>query len=234
MVKAPHLQWLGYELRRLGRLGLAMPALVALAFTVVAGLMHLAGAEDQQVARALTAGLELGLSLVAGLVAVDVAVSDPAVDLQLTLRTRYRTTLFRRLALLVGWTGLFALLWASALNLLGLWAVPGSFLLGQLAWIAPLSWFVSVGVLLSLAFRSRAVSVAVLGLLWGFENTPVGVASFLQSDWLRPFFLFTTTHAPGADYWFSNRMAVICVSLALFCLSMVLLKKESLSTGGEA
>lgn len=178
-------QWLCYELRRIGRIGLAMPVLVALLFAGAAILAASAGADEQQVARALTAGLELGLSLAAGLAAVHVVASEPAVDLQLTLRTRYRTTLLRRLALLAGWTGAFALLWASALDLLGLWAVPGPFALGQLAWIAPLAWFVSA-------------ASAVLGLLWVFENSGVGVAGFLQSDWLRPFFLFATTHAPGA------------------------------------
>lgn len=209
-----------------------MPVLVALLFAGVAILAASAGADEQQVARALTAGLELGLSLAAGLAAVHVVASEPAVDLQLTLRTRYRTTLLRRLALLAGWTGAFALLWASALDLLGLWAVPGPFALGQLAWIAPLAWFVSAVTLVALLFRSQAAASAVLGLLWVFENSGVGVAGFLQSDWLRPFFLFATTHAPGADFWLENRIVVICLSLALLGVSLILMGRESLSMGG--
>jgi len=231
-VRAALPQWFPYELRRLGKAGLAAPALAAGAFVALAVLMSLLGGEERTISRVLTAGLELGLSLVAGLVAVHVVASEPAADLQLTLKTRYRTTLVRRLALLVGWTALAALLWATALRVLGLWAVPGPFLLGQLAWIAPLLWFVSLGVLLALAVRSRTAAGAVLGGIWVFENT-LGVALFLQNDWLRPFFLFATTHTPGAGYWFWNRVVVTAVALALFGVSLALLRREAVATGGE-
>ena len=224
-------QWLAYELRRIGHFGLAAPVLVALLFVSAAILAALTGAEERQIARALTAGLELGLSLAAGLVAAHVVAREPAADLQLTLRTRYRTTLVRRLALLAGWTALFALMWASALKLFGLWAVPGAFLPGQLAWVAPLLWFMSAGTLLALLFRGQAAASSVLGLLWVFENS-VGVAGFLQSDWLRPFFLFATTHAPGADFWMANRLAVICLSAVLLGASLVLMRNESIAIGG--
>lgn len=225
--------WMPYELRRLGRFGLTTPVLVTLLFVVGAALAALAGAEEWQVARNLTAGLELGLSLAAGLVAAHVVTSDPATDLQLSVRTHYRTTLLRRLALIVSWTALFALAWASVLKTLGLCAVPGPFLLGQLAWVAPLSWFVSTGALFALLFRSRALASAVLGLLWIFENSWVGVAGFLNSYWLRPFFLFATTHAPGADFWLGNRLALICLSLVLFGVSVFFMGGESSFTGGE-
>jgi hypothetical protein len=222
-----------YELRRLGWLGLAAPALVALAFVGMALLMVLTGAEERQVARLLTAGLELGLPLVAGIVAAHVVTEEPAVDLQLTLETGYRTTLARRLALLVGWTALASLLWAGSLRLFGLWAVPGPFLLGQLSWLAPLLWFVAVGVLVALLLRSRTASSAVLGGIWLFENT-LGRVVFLQNDWLRPFFLFATTYTPDADYWLWNRLAILCMALVLFGLVPFVFSRETLADGGEA
>lgn len=73
--------WCGYELRRLGRTGLAMPGVVALVVGFVAALMLLGGAESREVAIALTAGLELGMPLAAGLVAAQVVGDEPALDL---------------------------------------------------------------------------------------------------------------------------------------------------------
>ncbi len=125
-------EWLPYELRRLGRIGLMMPVLVALGFVGIAVAMALTGAEMEQVARRLTSGLEIALPLIPGLAAAFVVADEPALDLQLTVLTRYRTTVLRRLALLVGWTALVAVLWASVLYLLGLWAWSGPFLLMQL------------------------------------------------------------------------------------------------------
>lgn len=226
-------QWLLYELRRIGYTGLAAPVLVIFLFVGVATAAFLSGTDERQIARLLTAGMELGLSLVAGLIAAHVISSEPAPDLHFTLRTRYRTTLLRRLTLFVVWTATLAFSSSAVLSTMGLWAVPGPFLTGQLAWVAPLLWFVSAGMLLALLFHSRAAASVVLGILWVFENTGVGVAGFLNSDWLRPFFLFATTHSPGADFWLSNRITVISLSIVLLLVSLILLGRESASSGGE-
>jgi hypothetical protein len=227
--------WSPYEIRRLGRLGLALPGFVALGFLAVAGLMALADAETRQIARALTAGLELGLPLAAGLAASSIAADEPALDLQLTLRTRYRTTLLRRLALLTGWTAMVALAWASTLRLAGLWVVPGRFLVGQLSWLAPLLWFVAAGALLALLSRGRTAGTALLGGLWVLENTPAGIALFVSHGWLRPIFLFATTHTPGEDYWLGNRLALITTALALGLGALLVAgRDEYVASGGEA
>lgn len=228
-------QWLFYELRRIGYVGLATPVLVVLLFVGMAAAAVLSGTGERQVARLLTAGMELGLSLIAGLIAAHIVASEPAPDLHSTLRTSYRTTLLRRLTLFVVWTAALAFSWSVVLATLGLWAVPGPFLTGQLAWISPLLWFVSAGMLFALLFRSRAAASVVLGLLWVFENTGVGIAGFLNSDWFRPFFLFATIHGPGADadFWLSNRLAVMGLSAALLLVSLALLGREPSSNGGE-
>lgn len=234
--KALPLQWLGYEFRRLGRVGSALPMLSALPFAGLAALMHLLGAGEWQVERMLAAYLELGLPLAAGLVASQVIADDPAVDLQLSLRTRYRTTVLRRLALTVGWAVLFAAVWASALWAAGLlWEqFPEPLLLGVLSWLAPLLFFVGAGALLALIFRSYAASVAILVGVWIFELALPSL--FLAREWLRPLYLFATVRTPlaEADFWLSNRIALIGVALVLVLgVALILGNSESLATGGE-
>jgi hypothetical protein len=55
-----------YELRGLRWTALATPAGVLLGFASLAGLMHLLGAADQQVARMLVAAIEAGLPVLNG------------------------------------------------------------------------------------------------------------------------------------------------------------------------
>ena len=228
-------QLIRYEFRRLGLMGFLTPALVASLFCGLALLMTLGGADKAQVARVLVAGLELGLPLAAGVVATGIAADEPAIDLQLALFTRYRTTLLRRLALLVAWTSLFCLVWSVALRLSGLWNlwVQEPFPVGQLLWVSPLLWFVAVGAAAALVFGGRSVGGALLGGLWTFEIVFRGL--FIGKDWLRPEFLFATTFAPGAYYWLSNRLALIStalvVGLAVWLLSS---RTEALAKGGEA
>lgn len=233
MKNATGYQWLPYELRRLGKIGLAMPVLVALGFAGIALAMALTGAETAQIARRLTSGLELVLPLVSGLAASFVVADEPALDLQLTVLTRYRTTMLRRLALLVGWTALVAILWASTLRLLGLWAWPGSFFLTQLGWLAPLLWYVSLGTLLALLLRSRVASGAILAGVWLFESSLGGL--LLNSDWLYVFLLSATTYALpflGVEMWLNNRLALIAMALAMaFGAALILRNNETLVRG---
>lgn len=228
-------QLIRYELRRLGWIGLLTPALVASLFCGLALLMTLGGADEAQVARILVAGLELGLPLAAGVVAAGIAAEEPAMDLQLALLTRYRTTLLRRLALLVAWTSLFAFAWSVALEISGLWSLwmPEPFLVGQLVWVSPLLWFVAVGTAVALILGGHSVSEALLGGLWTFEILFRDL--FLEKDWLRPEFLFATTYTPDAEYWLSNRLALIStalvVGLAVWLLSS---RTELMAKGSEA
>jgi hypothetical protein len=221
-----------YELRRVGAPGAAAPALVLLAFAILAGIASLSGTEPHRVAWLLTAALEVGLPFAAGLAAAHITATEPAVELQLSLKTRYRDTLVRRLFLLVACSSLLALLWAGALRLAGLWRVPGSFLIGQLGWFAPLLWFVGAGALLALLLRARAASGAILGGVWLFENLFGGL--MVEREWARPFFLFATTYTPGADYWLSNRLVLIATALvALAAVWIIASNPETLWRGGD-
>lgn len=223
----------GYEGRRLGPMGLAMPPLVLALFVGGAGLMAAGGEPSRRIGRLLVAGLELGLPLAAGFVAATLVSHDVAVEVQLTLPTRYRATLIRRLALLTGWTGAIAVAASVAMLAGGLWVVPGSFLLGQLAWFAPLVWFVAVGAALALLFRGRAASAGILAGVWVVQNLFAGI--FAEARWGQPWFLFATTHVPGADFWLANRLALIGAAGLLVCGAWWLLHgEEALLMGGEA
>lgn len=223
----------GYEGRRLGVGSLAMPLLVLALFVGLAGVMAVGGESSRRVGRMLVAGLELGLPLAAGFASATLVSHDPSVELHLTLPTRYRATVVRRLALLTGWTGLVAAATAVAMLAAGLWVVPGPFLVGQLAWLAPLLWFVALGAALALLFRGRAASAGSLAGIWVLQNLFGGV--FVEARWGRPWFLFATTYAPGADFWLANRGTLMGGAVAIGLGVWLLLRQsEALLTGGDA
>ncbi|QIN84528.1 hypothetical protein GBA63_19170 [Rubrobacter tropicus] len=229
-------EWLPYELRQLGKVGLAMPIFVALGFVGIAVAMALTGTGTEQIARRLTSGLEIALPFVAGLAAAFVVADEPALDLQLTVLTRYRTTVLRRLALIVGWTALVAILWAVALRLLGLWAWPEPFLLMQLGWLSPLLWYVSFGVLLALLLRSRMASGAVLGGIWVFQYVLGGALGFNYWTSLLLSLSTTTYQLPffGIEQWLYNRLVLIATALLMTLgAALILRNNETLVRGGD-
>jgi hypothetical protein len=231
-------QWLPYEVRWIGSSGLVTPALILAAVAGVGLLMDLNGAGRERVSQLLATAPEWGLPLAAGVIASSVVAREPTVDLHLTLETRYRTTVVRRLAVLVGWTALASFAWCAVLWAAGLWQswVPGSFLLGQLSWLAPLLWFVSLGSLLALVLRSRAAGGAILGGLWTAEHLFGGL--MILNDGLSRFFLFATTYTQalkmGPDWWLENRLVLLVSALAMaLCVVALLGRTEALAAGGD-
>lgn len=240
MTAAPAAALALYELRRLGGVGVSMPPLVLLLFGMMAGLSGLLGAGDAQVARLLIAALELGLPLAAGMVAASVAADDRARDLQLALETSYRTTLARRLGVLVAWVSPWALAWSFGLWIPGYWGlwVPEPAPLGGLVWAAPLLWFVAAGATLALLLGGRTTSGTLLGGIWVLENLfreALRSREWLWPEFLWPEFLFATTYAPGAEFWLANRLALVGTAVLLGLAAWLLASRiESLSRGGEA
>jgi hypothetical protein len=91
-------------------------------------------------------------------------------------------------------------------------------LTGQLLWLAPLLWFVAIGLFLALLLRSRVASIALLGGIWVTENIMYGL--LIGTIWLHPVFLFATTLTPLAtlsSFWLTNRSELIGTAL-LFLL----------------
>jgi hypothetical protein len=90
-----------------------------------------------------------------------------------------------------------------------------------LTWIAPLLWFVAAGFCLALLIRSRSASGAILGGIWIVEAIFYGY--FALITWLKPFFLFPTTLAPGIDFWLPNRLGLPGIALAFLVTGWLLL-----------
>jgi hypothetical protein len=233
-------EWLAYELRRVGRMGFVMPPLIVAGFALLAALLDFLGiGRGQQAADLLSSVLEVYLPIAAGLVAATLVAQEPALDLHLTLRTRYRTTVLRRLALLLGWASLASFLWASTLRLTGLWAWPGPFLVAQLGWFVPLVWFIAAGTLLTVLLRSRIASGAILGFVWLFQQLLGGL--LFNYEWTRPLFLFPMSvydfqiEVVFGRYWLETWSFIGLMSAAMVLgVALLLGRNEFLASGSDA
>lgn len=224
--------WLPYELRRLGLMGLVMPLAVVLAFSIPA-LVEVARWHDAiEVARILTASVEIGLPLAAGIAAVYLVAQDPAIDLQLSVLTPFGWTLARRLLLLGLWTASVACMVMAAMWVTNITFAHQPGMDGQLAWISPLLCFLALGLVLALLVRTRSGATALLGGIWLVENVFHNV--FLVHAPLRPLFLFTTTYGRDASFWLANRLWLIGIAAVLFAVGGALLTQpEPVQVGGE-
>jgi hypothetical protein len=220
-----------YELRIMGKWVLLIPPLIMLGFAFVAVLSTIMHVDHLRISQVLTASLEMVLPLAAGLVVATIISHDAAIELQLTMPEMYRVTALSRLSLIIAWTGCIALLSSVFIYHLRFWRVPlqvdawkvlPQFLIGQLMWIAPLIWFVAVGLCLALLIRSRSASSAILGGIWTIEAIFYGY--FAATDWLKPAFLFPTTLAPAINFWLLNRFELLGTALAFLLISWFLLR----------
>lgn len=224
------LERLRYELRIVGKWVLLIPLLGMGCFALLAALLTILHVDQLRIAQVLTASLEMILPLVAGLLVATVVSHDSAIELQLTLSSRYRFTALLRIGLIVGWIACVALFSSVFIYHLKYWRVPAQvsawpvppqFLIGQLTWIAPLLWFVAVGFCLALLMRSRSASGAMLGGIWTVEAIFYGY--FALIGWLKPIFLFPTTLDPGIDFWLPNRLGLLGIALAFLVVGWLLL-----------
>jgi hypothetical protein len=164
---------------------------------------------------------------------------DAAIELQLTMPKSYRVTAFIRISLIVVWTSCIALFSSVFIYHLRFWRVPTQvetwkdlpqFLIGQLTWVAPLLWFVGLGICFALLIRSNSASSALLGGIWIIEAIFYGY--FAITDWLKPMFLFSTTLAPNINFWLSNRFELLITALVLILLSWFILRNTELLLPG--
>ena len=228
-----------YELQIVGKWVLLIPLLVMGCFALLAAILTILHVDHLRIAQVLTASLEMILPLVAGLLAATVVSHDAAIELQLTLSSKYRSeakrsayqfTALLRIGLIAGWMACVALFSSVFIYHLKYWRIPAQlstwhvlpqFLVGQLTWIAPLLWFVAAGFCLALLIRSRSASGAILGGIWIVEAIFYGYFALIA--WLKPFFLFPTTLAPGIDFWLPNRLGLLSIALAFLVTGWLLL-----------
>jgi hypothetical protein len=229
---AMNLFWTPYELRRTVS-ALVTPVIVILLFAGFGLLMRFNGVSPERSMRAVVAGLEIGVGTAAGLSAASLFSSDSLLELQLSLPTPYRTTIARRLGLLVAWSSAIGIVATIVAWSFGHPLAPVSFIEGQLVWFSPLVWFAGAGAILSLVLRSRAGSSAVIAGIWIFENLMGKRLGY--HAWLRPVFLFATSYVPGASYWLGNRLELAATGLVLTLIVLVwLTRNPSTLLGAEA
>ncbi len=209
-----------YEIRLMGKQFIAVPICIMLGGVLLAVILRLS---QTRVIGVLSGCLEMFLPLVAGIFVTTLCSNDSSLELQLTLPTPYRRTVFCRIGLITGWTALIALISSVIMYSLHLtkvltferaWAPFLQGLIEQLVWFAPLCWFVAIGLFLALLFRSRIASTALLGGIWVSENIMYGL--LISTPWLHPVFLFATTLTPIpylSTYWLSNRYELLATAL---------------------
>ena len=224
-----------YEIKLMGKRVILTPLVVMGGFALLAVLLHILKVAP---ARVLSAGLEMILPLMAGVVTAAITSQDAAIELQLTVPKEYARTVMGRLLLIVIWTACIAFLASTIIALLGLsflpqqippWPALLRFGIGQLVWLAPLLWFMAVGLCLAMLIRSRAATTALLSGVWIIEI--VFKDYFAAIDWLHPVFLFPTTLLPlvgplPAKYlnlWFTNRYELIGTAIVVLLIGWLLL-----------
>lgn len=233
---------LRYEARVIGPANLLIPLAVIpiyLGFSIIAGVAVLRGDGPTsfahfQAMRGLMGLLENGLPLAGGLVAAATLGSDPLLEVHLSLPWAYRWTGALRLALSGLWVLLLTALAGSLIAATGFWpsALIAPLPRGQLIWLSPLLVFVSLGAFSAIALRSRTAASAMVGLLW--------VAQFLfkslfeQSVVLQRVYLFLTEEYGVPGYWLANRLTLVAIGCALFCVTLWLLGRNETLLGAES
>jgi hypothetical protein len=207
---------LRYEIRLMGSAMLFTPCLIIIVGSLLAVVLHLSHSKTINL---FTACLEMFLPLATGVFVATLCGHDPAMELQLTFPERYRRTVIYRLAIITLWTACVAIIASMLLGWVGLEktqqltsSLPVMVRWGaaQLTWLAPLLWFVAIGLFLALLLRSRAASIALLGGIWVAQNLMYGL--IIDTAWLHPVFLFATTLTPLSilsSFWLANRWELL-------------------------
>jgi hypothetical protein len=222
---------LGYEARVIGTWVLALPPFAGALFVIAAGTMAYKQAHPLDIQHMAMTGLEGGLPLVAGIALASIAAQDAALEVQLTMPLAYRRTMMRRFALVLGLT---ALLEAGAVLVLATawpWALSQGDDAYLLAWLPTLLWFGGWGALLALLLRSRAASVAILGVAWVIELAFHGI--FPQYAWTTPLYVFATMFSPAAPFWLANRIELLATAALLFAAVWLYLGNAEWRLHGE-
>jgi hypothetical protein len=219
-------------MRRVGWAALLGPPL-AVALGLAAALANPQTGQTTT-ARILLGALEMAIPLAAGVACASLVGRDPAVELQLTVATRYRITLLRRLAVTLVWAAAVALMTAVVLIATGWWArwpENHGALVGQLTWISPTLGLSGVGFAASVAFRSPAGAGALVTTLWAIQQFFAGLAQAHLPG--RLLYLFATTRGAAPGEWTANRLTLLGTAAAFVALALVMLGRSERLLGEE-
>jgi len=223
-----------YEIRLLGWRVVLAPLLIMLVYALIAELLHYRHLDPS---RFLSSSLEMILPVAVGIMVATLVSHDSAVELQLTLPVRFRSTTLLRLLLISGWSLCVSLIASVVLNILHISILPQSahtfalglqFFTGQLTWLVPLLWFTAAGLCISVLLRSRSGSASLLGGIWLFEI--IFKDAIALKAW--PLLLFPTTLLPLAgplpqslyNEWLLNRLVLLVMALLFLIIGWFLLR----------
>lgn len=209
-----------YEIRRCGWSLLGTPAGATAGVLAVAVLASASGTPPARTGRLLLAATEAVLPLAAGVTAAAVVAREPAVELQLSLPTPYRTTLCRRLLVMSAWPALLATVLTAVMAGAGWWPSAHPLPSGVLVWLPPLLWLAALGAAVAVGSRSVGAASAAVAGIWLAEQLFTGV--FADSGWLRTLYLFPASRLPGADGWAAGRVLLL-VTAGVLCAAVWLL-----------
>lgn len=210
---------------------------LALLYTGVQLLIHTSPA------RTFLMDIEACLPLASSIMISSLIAREPALELHMTLSKTYRSTSVLRQILLILTLGCFACLSLAIFRAFNFWFLP-RFILGwsplaqwsinQLIWLAPLLWFSTAGLCLTLLTRNSAISTGILAGMWLSEL--VLWDPFLHNPWLRALYPFPTMmwiyQGPTISLpaWFFNpvwlysRLEMLATALVLFIIGWLLLR----------
>jgi hypothetical protein len=214
-----------YEIRRAGWTALLGPLLIVpLGVGIV---LASPPSSDTDTARILLGVLEMGVPLAVGVGCASLVGRDPASEIQLTMPTRYRATLFRRLVVTLGLGAVVATVTAVVLILTGWWerwpANHGT-VAGQLTWLAPVLALGALGFAAGALVRGPAGAAAVVTSVWTFQQIFAQLAQ--EHRPARLFYLFATTRGSVASDWTANRLVLLCAAAVLITLALLLLSRS--------
>jgi hypothetical protein len=223
---------LRYEVKVIGPWLFALPVAVACGFAVIVAMMGFREAEHIDITNVVMAGIEGAVPLMAGIGAATIVSYEPAKELQLTVPAPYRMTMLRRLFLFLSWSSLVEAAVIAALAGFWPWTLAKSGLEGYLfTWLAPLLWFGAWGAVLTLLLRSRAASVAILGVVWVVELLFHGLLA--AYGWTRALYVFATMFNAARSFWGPNRLELIATALVLFAAVWFYLRNSEWCLQGE-
>ncbi len=230
---------LHYEFK-LGWATIILTPLLILVGTVLIALGLLAF--HRHITLVFLAELEVFLPLAAGVAVGSITAQEPALELQLTMPSKYATTGLLRILLIFVWIALLA--WLSLTFCLAFkvvdvpqfthtWPPMVLYLVLQLLWLAPLAWFVTMGFCFAQLTRSRTTSGAILGAFWLIDILSSGV--IVETSWLKPLLLFpstffiypsitTTSLTLYVTYWYTTRWEVLATAIVFFPLGWLFLR----------
>lgn len=154
----------GYEARRCGPTGLALPWLGAIAIALVSAAVAGANHDGTAAGAGMVRLVALVFPITAGIAAVAALGREQMAELQLTFPTRYRRTVLRRIALLAATTTAAAAALVLVLAAQDQWDHPAHGPLALLVPLGPAALFIGAGAWALARIRSvGGASVAVVG-----------------------------------------------------------------------